>query len=151
MTNTIQDNYSLATHQQQQKSTPGNILGKDDFLKMLITQLQNQDPLNPMEDREFIAQMAQFSSLEQMTNMSTAIQQFVKTQTSQNLVQHSELIGKKVKWELEVKIDDFRSRTEEHENTVTSVKVDKNGAISIQLDSGVWIRNDQLVQVSKAE
>ncbi|UOE92835.1 flagellar hook assembly protein FlgD [Alkalihalobacillus sp. LMS39] len=151
MTNTIQDNYSLATHQQQQKSTPGNIMGKDDFLKLLITQLQNQDPLNPMEDREFIAQMAQFSSLEQMTNMSTAIQQFVKTQTSQNLVQHSELIGKKVKWELEVKIDDFRSRTEEHENTVTSVKVDKNGAISIQLDSGVWIRNDQLVQVSKAE
>ncbi|MCL2295243.1 MAG: flagellar hook assembly protein FlgD [Spirochaetes bacterium] len=47
-----------------------NQLGKEDFLKILITQLTHQDPTNPMEDREFIAQMAQFSMLEQMTNMS---------------------------------------------------------------------------------
>jgi flagellar basal-body rod modification protein FlgD len=49
-------------------------LGKDAFLKLLIAELSNQDPLNPMSDREFIAQMAQFSTLEQMTNMTKALE-----------------------------------------------------------------------------
>lgn len=48
-------------------------LGRDEFLKILITQLQNQDPLNPMDDREFVTQLAQFSTLEQIQSMSADI------------------------------------------------------------------------------
>lgn len=52
---------------------PKNDLDKDAFLRLLTTQLANQDPLNPIEDREFIAQLAQFSSLEQMQNLNKTI------------------------------------------------------------------------------
>jgi flagellar basal-body rod modification protein FlgD len=46
-------------------------LGQDDFMKILVAQLRNQDPLTPMEDKDFIAQMAQFSTLEQMESLNT--------------------------------------------------------------------------------
>jgi len=68
-------------------------LGKDDFLKLLITQLSHQDPLSPMENTEFIAQMAQFSSLEQITNMSAGFNRLSSMLTNSEAVN---LVGKTV-------------------------------------------------------
>lgn len=54
-------------------------MDRDAFLKLLVTQLQNQDPMNPMQDKDFIAQLAQFSSLEQMMNMSKGFEDLGKS------------------------------------------------------------------------
>lgn len=76
-------NKSLAVNGKQAQQS----LGKDDFLKLLITQLSNQDPTSPMDNTQFIAQMAQFSSLEQMTNMN---QEFGKLN---NMLVSSQAVG----------------------------------------------------------
>lgn len=76
---------------------PSQQLGKDDFLKLLITQLSNQDPTSPMEDTQFISQMAQFSSLEQMTNMNES---FNKMAAMINSSQVTSTLGKTVEVDL---------------------------------------------------
>ena len=89
------NNYNKTLVQEGRKTS--NELGKDDFLKLLITQLQNQDPTSPMENTEFISQMAQFSSLEQMTNMSSS---FSKMASFINSSEAASTIGKTVELDI---------------------------------------------------
>jgi flagellar basal-body rod modification protein FlgD len=79
---------------QDSKKKDGNSLGKDDFLKILITQLKYQDPSQPLQDKEFIAQMAQFTSVEQLSNMASEMKLL-----RQSLGITSDLIGKTVSWQ----------------------------------------------------
>ena len=77
-------------------ASKNDVLGKDAFLKLLVTQLQNQDPLNPLDDKEFIAQLAQFSSLEQMTNISEGITSLTEKTAQQDMLSAVSYIGKEV-------------------------------------------------------
>jgi flagellar basal-body rod modification protein FlgD len=112
-----------------QAATPANApgtLGKDDFLKLFVTQLQNQDPMSPQDNSQFMAQMAQFTTLEQITNLSTATSQLsFDTQVSQSVA----LIGKTVGY------------TDANGNAVSGV------ATGVSIDNGtilINVGNDQV-------
>ncbi|MGG2053531.1 flagellar hook assembly protein FlgD [Lysinibacillus pakistanensis] len=96
--NTITDDLYYSNYQKPTRQTGNSELGKDAFLQLLITQLQHQDPTNPMDDREFISQMAQFSSLEQMQNMTKAMESLLASQQQTQLMNYSTFIGKEIKW-----------------------------------------------------
>jgi flagellar basal-body rod modification protein FlgD len=74
-------------------SGSGDNLGKNDFLQLLTTQLQNQDPLEPIKNEEWLAQLAQFNSLEQMQNLNKTMTSLTSLQT---LTQTASLIGKTI-------------------------------------------------------
>jgi flagellar basal-body rod modification protein FlgD len=77
-------------------ATPENTLGQDEFLTLLVAQLQNQDPLNPTDATEFTAQLAQYSQLEQLFNLNDAMDGLSAAQTSSQKVSALSLIGKEV-------------------------------------------------------
>jgi len=72
-------------------------LGKDDFLKLLVTQLQNQDPLNPTDSTQFVSQLAQFSSLEQLSNVNDNLKTVQLFDQSINNAQAVNFVGKTIK------------------------------------------------------
>ena len=106
-TSKVTDDLYYSNYKKPVKETGNSALGKDAFLQLLITQLANQDPTNPMDDREFIAQMAQFSSLEQMQNMTKAMESLLASQMQTQLMSYTSFVGKEVKWhEVTEKLDE---------------------------------------------
>jgi flagellar basal-body rod modification protein FlgD len=74
-------------------TTPTQSLGINDFLKLLAVQMQNQDPLNPTSDTEFISQMASFTSLQQMSSLNTSMTSYI---SEQQPVDAQSYLGKQV-------------------------------------------------------
>ncbi len=72
-------------------------LGKDDFLKLLVTQLRFQDPLNPLDQNQFLAQTAQFTSLENLQNISAGIDGLRTLLAGNSLVDSAALVGRTVR------------------------------------------------------
>lgn len=77
-------------------AAPQTQMGKEDFLKLLVAQLSHQDPLKPQEGAEFVAQLAQFSNLEQMISANAQLASISSTSASQRDAQAYNLIGKHV-------------------------------------------------------
>ncbi|ADM37723.1 flagellar hook assembly protein FlgD [Bacillus spizizenii] len=121
-------------------TTSNSSLGKDEFLKILMTQVQNQDPLNPVDDKEFISQMATFSSLEQMMNMNKTMTQFVENQDP--FTSYVDWLGKEVSW------TDGQSTTDKT-GTVSSVKHSK-GSYYLILDDGTEINPWNVMSVAQS-
>jgi len=77
-------------------SAAGKTMGKDEFLKLFTNQLKNQDPMKPMDSSAFTAQLAQFSSLEQLFNNNNGLEQLLSFQSSLNNSMVTGFIGKTV-------------------------------------------------------
>lgn len=108
-------------------------LGKDDFLKLLTTELRNQDPTQPLDNKDFIAQLAQFSSLEQMNNVSTSMSDLSKIMTNfsqqSTLTQGAAMIGK---W-------------------VSGIDTDGKTTIEGTVESVKWLDGDPKLQLRKVD
>lgn len=108
-------------------------LGKDDFLKLLIAQMQNQDPLSPMDNKDSIAQMATFSSLEQMNNIASSMNELNSTMglfsQQSSLMQGAAMIGK---W-------------------VSGVDVDGETIIEGTVEAVKWLDGDPKLQIRKED
>ncbi len=91
---TILANQGAVTDTQSSSSTSAS--SKDQFFKLLVTQLQYQDPLNPVENTEFTAQLAQFTTLELMENQNNTMEEILQLQGSMNNMQTLSFIGKQV-------------------------------------------------------
>ncbi|ENH98235.1 flagellar basal body rod modification protein [Gracilibacillus halophilus YIM-C55.5] len=140
---------SLYLSNQSQTREPSSNLGKEDFLKILMTQLQNQNPLDPMKDKEFISQMTTFSQMEQMMNMSESIDQLVKNQSVSPVIQNSHLIGKEVSY---YKFDEETGEIIEPKETLTS-KVEavsqKDGYGVLELANDTDIFTDEVLKIEQ--
>ncbi|MDF2936755.1 MAG: flagellar hook capping protein [Paenibacillaceae bacterium] len=140
-TQNVWPNYSSSNVSKAVKSgTSNSELGKDQFLKILIAQLKNQDPTQPLQDKEFIAQMAQFSSVEQLTNMATEMKAL-----RESLGMASGLIGKTITW---TRKDSGGNETED--SGIVQAITFKNGSQYANVD-GVEVSLEKITKIENAE
>lgn len=144
----ITDNMYLSNQVKKTAMTGNSTLGKDAFLKILMTQLQNQDPTKPMDDSQFIAQMAQFSSLEQMTNLTEAFKEFASVQEQSQMIEFSSFVGKNVKWHelTDQKDENGNPITSEGTGSITGIKF-INGKVEFTLADGKVISPGNISEV----
>jgi flagellar basal-body rod modification protein FlgD len=123
-------------------NTGASSLGKDAFLQLLVTQMQNQNPLDPQDNSQFVAQLAQFSSLETMQNLSTSVDAIGGMYQSSQALEASNLVGRTVIVESgSTNVDTSSGMTGTvnlpDSSTITTVKVyDSKGDVVRTIDMG---------------
>lgn len=137
---------SLFLRNQPSTREPNPQLDKDGFLKILMTQLQHQDPSDPMNSQEMIAQMTQLSSLEQIMNMSKSIEMLVESQLISPVIQYSHMIGKVVSFE-KTGEDGIKELVTGQVVAVTQ----EDGWAILELDNGDKVYADAIMEVRDKE
>jgi flagellar basal-body rod modification protein FlgD len=134
-TNPVNDVFGFTPTTSTSKTSSTNGIGKDTFMKLLVAQMSQQNPLEPTDDKEMIAQMTQFSTLEQITNMAT---ESSKSATASQMSQAVNLLGRTVTY-----LDaDGAKQT----GTVDQVSM-ANGAPNLTIGGKDGITTSQITQV----
>ncbi|MBX5474634.1 MAG: hypothetical protein IRZ20_06425 [Thermoleophilia bacterium] len=115
---------SAGSTQSQTPVNPGSVLGKDDFLKLLVAQLQHQDPLSPTDNAAFMQQMTAFSTVEQLTNLNASVEAL---RSESRLSQAVSLLGRS--------IDYVDASGAVRNGTAASVTVAGDGSVAIHVGS----------------
>ncbi len=116
--------YDAATYSASTASstTASSALDKETFLKLLVTQMEYQDPLDPQDNSEYLAELAQFSALEQMTNVAdslSSISSLVENMDTSLLVgQLSNMIGKEIQWQTSTTVTGDNGQSYENKTTL---------------------------------
>ncbi len=113
-------------------------VSQEDFLTLLVAQLQNQDPLNPVENQEFISELAVFSSLEQETNQTQLLEDLIATVESTMQTDALSLIGK----EVVVAQDEFYFEPGDEQTFIYNAEQDGDVTIQVKTDSGTTVFTD---------
>lgn len=128
--------------------TPKNTLGKDDFMKLFIAQMQAQDPLNPQDATQMSAQMAQFNSLEQMMNLNKSLDTMIKGQSTDRAVSMVNYVGK------EVDIGNGLLKWDKNKLTKSTFEIDQplaNAAVEVRDGSGQIVSQEDLGNLMPGE
>lgn len=137
----VQDTTSLYTPAAKSKD-----LGKNEFMRLLVTQLENQDPMQPMQDQQFVAQLATFSSLEQLTDMNKRMESMISGQTQLINSQSMSLVGKDVLAETG---GNFQLKADGSEKIFANFKgAAQSGTLEIFTENGTKVRTVKLTDIN---
>ncbi|MBZ4682598.1 MAG: flagellar basal-body rod modification protein FlgD [Fusobacteriaceae bacterium] len=150
-------NTGLKIPKELQESSPvvneSQKLGKDDFMKLLIAEMTNQDPLDPKTNTESIAQMAQFSALEQGENLNKSFNSMLRFQTLNTLSSSAQMIGKYTKAQIDGEeiVGQIKSTHLENGQVFANVVDSENQEIKIPLEAIVALSKEKIEDKNKSE